>query len=76
MPLIIEWTYSDGTKETNHIPSQIWRLDEKRVVKTFMKNKEVVSILLDPKKETADIDESNNKWGKIGKPANVKIASN
>jgi hypothetical protein len=75
MPLIIEWTYADGTKETNHIPAQIWRLDEKRVVKAFMKNKEVVSILLDPKKETADIDESNNKWDKLGKPGNIKVVN-
>jgi hypothetical protein len=28
-----------------------------------MKDKEVTSIKLDPMKETADIDESNNTWG-------------
>jgi hypothetical protein len=63
MPIILEWTYKDGTKEIDRIPAQVWRLNENKVVKTFMKNKEVISIKLDPMKETADIDESNNTWG-------------
>jgi hypothetical protein len=63
MPIIIEWTYKDGTKEVDRIPAQVWRLNENKAVKTFMKDKEVASIKLDPLKETADIDESNNTWG-------------
>jgi hypothetical protein len=63
MPIIIEWTYKDGTKEIDRIPAQVWRLNEKNVVKTFMKDKEVASIKIDPMKETADIDDSNNTWG-------------
>ena len=65
MPIIIEWTYADGTKEVERIPAQVWRLNEKKVVKTFMKDKEVTSVRLDPMRETADIDESNNSWGSI-----------
>lgn len=65
MPLIIEWTYKDGTKEIDRIPAQVWRLNENKVTKFFMKDKEVASIKLDPMRETADIDESNNSWGSI-----------
>jgi hypothetical protein len=65
MPVIIEWTYKDGTKEVDRIPAQVWRLNEKKVTKFFMKDKEVASIKLDPMRETADIDESNNSWGSI-----------
>jgi hypothetical protein len=65
MPLIIEWTYKDGSKEVDRIPAQVWRLNEAKVTKTFMKDKEVASIKLDPMRETADIDESNNNWGSI-----------
>jgi len=65
MPVIIEWTYKDGTKEIDRIPAQIWRLNEKKITKFFMKDKEVASIRLDPMRETADIDESNNSWGSI-----------
>jgi hypothetical protein len=65
MPIILEWTFKDGTKEIDRIPAQVWRLNEKRVTKFFMKDKEVASIRLDPFRETADIDESNNTWGQI-----------
>ncbi len=73
MPIIIEWTYKDGTKEIERIPVQIWRKNEKSVIKTFMKNKEVASIKLDPMRETADIDESNNSYGDIKEPSKFKL---
>ena len=62
MPIIIEWTYKDGTKEIERIPAQVWRKDESHITKIFVKDKEVASIRLDPNRETADIDESNNSW--------------
>jgi len=62
MPIIIEWTFADGTKEVERVPVEIWRLNEEKVTKVFVKNKEVTSIILDPYKETADIDESNNSF--------------
>ena len=67
MPIIIEWTYKDGSKETDRIPAQVWRLNENKVTKSFMKDKEVASIKLDPMRETADINESNNSWGSTSK---------
>jgi hypothetical protein len=65
MPIIIEWTFKDGSKEVTRIPAQIWRLNESRITKVFVKDKEVESIKLDPMRETADIDETNNSWPKI-----------
>jgi hypothetical protein len=62
MPVILEWTYADGTKETEKIPAQIWRKNEKGFTKVFIKDKQVTGIKLDPMRETADIDETNNKW--------------
>ncbi len=73
MPIILEWTYKDGTKEIERIPAQVWRKNEKNVIKTFMKDKEVASIKLDPYKETADIDESNNTYGNIKPPGKFKV---
>jgi hypothetical protein len=64
MPVIIEWTYKDGTKEVEKIPAQIWRKNETKFTKVFLKDKEVASVKLDPMRETADIDESNNAWPK------------
>jgi hypothetical protein len=62
MPLIIEWTYKDGTKEIEKIPVTIWRLNEKQVTKVFVKDKEVSAVRLDPFRETADINEANQVW--------------
>jgi len=67
MPIIVEWTFKDGSKEVDRIPAQVWRLNESKVTKFFMKDKEVTGIRLDPMHETADIDESNNTWGEVPK---------
>ncbi|MEI5983897.1 MULTISPECIES: M1 family metallopeptidase [Sphingobacterium] len=73
MPLIIEWTFADGSKEVDNIPAYIWRLNENEVTKVFAKGKEVVSIQLDPWRETADIDEDNNAWPRKSQPSRFEI---
>ncbi|MEL6562060.1 MAG: M1 family metallopeptidase [Bacteroidota bacterium] len=60
MPVIIEWTYEDGTKEVERIPAEIWRQNEQEVTRVFVKDKRVTNIVLDPNKETADTDVSDN----------------
>lgn len=66
MPIIVEFAFADGTKETQRIPAQIWRKNENSVTKLFLTRKKAVSIKLDPMKETADINEANNVWPKNG----------
>jgi hypothetical protein len=73
MPIIIEWTFKDGTKEIDRVPVQVWRKNENKVVKTFMKNKEVVSIQLDPLRETADINTGNNTWPAVSTPSKFQL---
>ena len=63
MPIIVEFTFKDGTKSVDRIPAQIWRLNEQKTSKFYVQDKEVASIKLDPMRETADIDETNNVWG-------------
>lgn len=62
MPVMIEWTYSDGTKELEKIPVGVWMANESNFKKVFHKQKEVTSIVLDPNKITADINPSNGMW--------------
>ena len=64
MPVIIEWTYNDGTKEIERLPAEIWRMNETRVTKVFAKHKEVTNITLDPNLETADVKIENNYFPK------------
>ncbi len=63
-PIIIEWTYKDGSKEIERIPAEIWRTNENEIIKTFIKEKEVVNILLDPNSELADVEMGNNAFPK------------
>ena len=73
MPIIVQFTYADSTKQIDRIPAQIWRLNEKHVSKFYVLDKEVVSIKIDPFRETCDIDESNNYWGKLPEPSKFAI---
>jgi hypothetical protein len=67
MPVIIEWTYKDGTKELEKIPAEIWRINENKVSKVFVKEKEVANIVLDPNQETTDINIVDNVFPKVEK---------
>jgi len=62
MPIIVEFTYKDGTKERKTYPAQIWRLNDNEVTKVFSSSKEIENIAIDPDLETADVDTSNNNW--------------
>ena len=73
MPIIVEWTFKDGSKEVDRIPVTIWRLNEERVTKLFVKNKEVASIRLDPMRETADINEENGMWPMKEMPSRFQL---
>ncbi|MEO7989664.1 MAG: M1 family metallopeptidase [Chryseolinea sp.] len=70
-PLVIEWTYKDDSKEVERIPAEVWRLNENEITKVFVKDKEVVNILLDPNFELADIETTNNVFPK--KPVETKF---
>ena len=62
MPIIIDIEYDDGTIERKKYPAQVWRKNDSEVRKVLTSNKKILSVSLDPDKETADIDTSNNSW--------------
>jgi hypothetical protein len=76
MPIIIEWTYKDSTKQIDRIGVNVWRKNENKVTKVFLKDKEVASIRIDPYRETADIDESNNNWPVTQEPGKFQLFKN
>jgi hypothetical protein len=73
MPIILEWQFADGTTELEKIPVEIWRKNETEVSKVFGKKKEVVKLVLDPNRETADIDESSNYWPREFQPSRFEL---
>ena len=62
MPIIVEFTFKDGSKERKTYPAQIWRYTDDEVTKVFSSSKEIESIVADPDLETADVDTSNNSF--------------
>lgn len=62
MPLIIGFTFEDGSTEKQYIPAEIWRFNDKEISKVFFFDKAIKEINLDPNLETADVDRSNNYW--------------
>ncbi|WP_276165729.1 M1 family metallopeptidase [Zobellia alginiliquefaciens] len=64
MPIIVEYTYADGTTKNVTYPPEIWRKSDKEVSVVISSQTELKGIVIDPKAETADIDTSNNSWPK------------
>jgi aminopeptidase N len=73
MPLIMEFTFSDDTKQVIRIPAEIWRKSEEKVSKVFILDKDVISFRLDPFLETADTDLDNNTWPKKVLPSRYQL---
>ncbi|MEC3907642.1 M1 family metallopeptidase [Tamlana sp. 2201CG12-4] len=64
MPVSVEWVFADGTSEIDTLPAQVWRRNEYEIQETFIKEKEVVKVNLDPNFEFADTDMDNNHFPK------------
>lgn len=73
MPIILEFAYEDGTTEIKRIPAEIWRYDQTTVTKSFMTQKKIINITLDPFLETADIDTENNTLTPNNKPTRFEL---
>jgi hypothetical protein len=67
MPIIVEYTYDDGSKEKKTYPAQIWRYNDQKVTKAVHSNKQITKIVIDPDLETADVDLSNNSFPNTNK---------
>lgn len=63
-PVVIEWTFKDGSKEIERIPAEIWRLNEHEVKKVFVKEKEVTNVVIDPAGETGEVNPADNVFPK------------
>jgi hypothetical protein len=61
-PLPLRITDADGSEEFLMIPAEIWRRDWRNVTKMLIRGKQIASIEVDPRRETADADFSNNHF--------------
>ncbi|MGA1225856.1 MAG: hypothetical protein ACO3VF_01120 [Tamlana sp.] len=65
MPVTIEWVFTDGSKEIDTLLAEIWRRNEYEIKHTFIKEKEVSKVNLDPNFEFADTNMGNNSFPKV-----------
>jgi len=74
MPILLELTYKDGSKDSMYIPAEIWRRTPKQVRKLIVtdKEKELASVAVDPGWETADVDVENNHYPRQIIPSRVE----
>ena len=61
MPVILELSYEDDTREEVRIPAQVWNKDNRKVTKVLLLKKRLKGVTLDPHLETADVDRSDNR---------------
>jgi hypothetical protein len=71
MPLVIEWTYKDGSKELEQVPAEVWRTNEAEIKKIFIKDKEVANVVIDPNQDTGETELADNVFPR--KPADSKF---
>ncbi|MFS4416298.1 M1 family metallopeptidase [Maribacter sp. 2307ULW6-5] len=69
MPLIVEYTFADGSTKNITYPAEIWRKNDAEVKVVLPSEKELTGVLVDPKLETADIDTTNNSWPRTEQPS-------
>jgi hypothetical protein len=62
MPIILRIHYDDNTSKLVRIPADCWRPNGEQIDKLFVSDKEIVRLELDPLRETADTEASNNHW--------------
>ncbi len=72
-PLILEMEYEDWSTRVTRIPAEIWRRNNARVSKVFPSKQKLVRVTLDPNRETADIDISNNFWPAQAVPTRFQL---
>jgi hypothetical protein len=72
MPIILQMTYADGEQETMRLPAEIWRRNPKTVKKLIVTDRELSQVIMDPRWETADVDNENNHYPRRIIPSRIE----
>ncbi|MFY0637602.1 M1 family metallopeptidase [Maricaulis maris] len=73
MPIILEFTFADGSTEMVRIPAEVWRYNPRNVTWTYVSDRQVVSVELDPLWETADADRTDNYYPPRIEPTRLEL---
>ncbi|MEM6809226.1 MAG: M1 family metallopeptidase [Pseudomonadota bacterium] len=73
MPILLELEFEDGSKQRYDIPAEIWRRNAMQVKKLLVFEKALVSVVVDPQWETADVDVENNHYPRRMVPSRIEM---
>jgi Peptidase family M1 domain len=73
MPIIARLHFEDGSTQMTRLPAEVWRFDSREVKKMFMTEKALLRIEIDPFRETADVNKSNNQWPPKIEPSRFRL---
>lgn len=73
MPILVQFTFEDGSTEMKQVPAEIWKMGDESVSKVFVLDQKATNIVLDPYQQTADVDLSNNAWPAIDTPSRFEL---
>lgn len=76
MPVILQFTYVDGTTEDFRIPAEVWRFNPEKITKVFPTDQEVEKIVLDPYLEIADVNTDDNSYPRERTPSRFEAFKN
>jgi hypothetical protein len=64
MPILVTYTFADGSEEQVTYPAQIWRKNDRQVKRVMASQVELVKVQVDKNQLTADVNTTNNTWPK------------
>ena len=73
MPIILRLHYRDGEAEDLYLPAEIWRRNATQVNKLIARTGELTGVEVDPHRETADVELSNNHYPRRILPSRLEI---
>ena len=73
MPIVLLMEYDDGTEEIVRLPAEAWVRNSESTSTTVVSEKTLVSVELDPYRETADANRDNNYFPPRLEPSRFQI---
>ncbi len=64
MPILVTYTFADGSEKQVTYPAQIWRKNDRQVKRVMASQVELVKVQVDKDQLTADVNTTNNTWPK------------
>nr|WP_252009914.1 M1 family metallopeptidase [Ferrimonas sp. SCSIO 43195] len=75
MPILLELSYDDGSREHLTLPAEIWVKNASQVTSMLIrpKDKQLTQVVVDPHWQTADVDTSNNHFPRQIQPSRLQL---